>query len=49
LLTIARGYAVVRRDADQALVTSVQQTQPGATLTIQVHDGYIPVQVRPKP
>ncbi|MBV9231627.1 MAG: exodeoxyribonuclease VII large subunit [Chloroflexi bacterium] len=49
LLTIARGYAVVRRDADQALVTSVQQTQPGDTLTIQVHDGYIPVQVRPNP
>src|SRR3989441_11915709 len=27
LLTIARGYAVVRRDADQTIVTSMQQVQ----------------------
>lgn len=45
LLTIARGYAIVRRDADATLVTSVQQTQPGDALTIQVTDGHIPVQV----
>lgn len=46
LLTIARGYAVVRRDTDQTVITSLQQVQPGAQLTIQVRDGSIPVQVR---
>ena len=46
LLTIARGYAVIRRDDNQTVVTSVQQAQPGDTLTIQVQDGYIPVEVR---
>jgi exodeoxyribonuclease VII large subunit len=46
LLTIARGYAVVRRDADQSLITSPRQVQPGEQLTIQVKDGYIPVEVR---
>ncbi len=47
LLTIARGYAVVRRDADQSIVTGVQQVHVGDTLTIQVRDGHIPVEVRP--
>ena len=47
LLTIARGYAVVRRDADGSVVASVQQVQAGDALTIQVQDGYIPVEVRP--
>ena len=46
LLTIARGYAIVRRDTDGTIITSIQQAQPGATLTIQVTDGHIPVQVR---
>jgi exodeoxyribonuclease VII large subunit len=46
LLTIARGYAVVRRDADGRIVTSTQQVLPGETLTIQVTDGHIAVQVR---
>jgi exodeoxyribonuclease VII large subunit len=46
LLTIARGYAVVRRDSDQAVITSTQQVQPGEQLTIQVRDGSIPVEVR---
>ena len=45
LLTIGRGYAIVRRDADTALVTSIQQVQQGDALTIQVTDGHIPVQV----
>lgn len=49
LLTIARGYAVVRRDTDAALITSIQHVQPGDTLTIQVTDGRIPVQVRQTP
>ena len=46
LITIARGYAVVRRDSDSAIVTSVRQTRPGDALTIQVTDGSIPVEVR---
>ena len=41
LLTIARGYAIVRRDTDGSIITSTQQAQPGATLTIQVTDGHI--------
>src|SRR5258707_3544269 len=41
LLTIARGYEVVRRDADQTIVTSMQQVQTGDQLTIQVTDGHI--------
>src|SRR5438105_10387953 len=46
LRTIARGYAIVRRDTDGAIITSMQQAQSGDTLTIQVNDGHIPVQVR---
>ncbi|GAC1363925.1 MAG: exodeoxyribonuclease VII large subunit [Ktedonobacteraceae bacterium] len=46
LLTIARGYAVVRRDADQKIITSAQQVHPGEELTIQIQDGQIPVQVQ---
>ncbi|HKV58157.1 MAG TPA: exodeoxyribonuclease VII large subunit, partial [Ktedonobacteraceae bacterium] len=41
LLTVARGYAVARRDVDQHVITSVQQVQPGDDLTIQVTDGHI--------
>jgi exodeoxyribonuclease VII large subunit len=47
LLTIGRGYAVVRRDEDQSVVTNVSQVQPGDHLTIQVQDGYIPVKTLP--
>ena len=43
LLTIARGYAVVRRDSDQAIISSIEQVQPGDPLSIQVQDGQIPV------
>lgn len=46
LLTIARGYAIVRRESDATIVTSVQQAHAGERLTIQVTDGYIPVEVR---
>jgi len=46
LITIARGYAVVRRDIDSTIVTSIKQTRPGEGLTIQVADGSIPVEVR---
>ncbi|HLJ32202.1 MAG TPA: exodeoxyribonuclease VII large subunit, partial [Ktedonobacteraceae bacterium] len=46
LLTIARGYAIVRRDRDAAIVTRTGQVQAGEKLTIQVIDGHIPVEVR---
>lgn len=46
LLTIARGYAIVRRDSDAAIVTRTGQVQAGEKLTIQVIDGHIPVEVR---
>jgi len=46
LLTIARGYAIVRRDADRTVITSEQQVQPGDELTIQVTDGHIHAIVR---
>lgn len=45
LLTLARGFAVVRRVADQRIVTGVQQVQPGDQLDIQVTDGRISAQV----
>lgn len=45
LLTIARGFAVVRRDSDLALVTKKQQVNIGDELTIQVTDGQIHAQV----
>lgn len=45
-LTIARGYAVVRRDSDQAVVTSTRQVHSGDELTIQVTDGHIHAQVK---
>jgi exodeoxyribonuclease VII large subunit len=45
LLTLARGFAVVRRAADQRIVTSIQQVQPGDRLEIQVVDGRISTSV----
>ncbi len=41
LLTIGRGFAVVRRASDGANVASVAHVAPGETLTIQVADGVI--------
>ena len=46
LLTIARGFAVVRRDSDQSVVNSTQQVHPDDELTIQVIDGHIHAQVK---
>ena len=46
LLTIARGYAIVRREDNQQIVTQVADTLTGEYLTIQVKDGSIPVEVR---
>ena len=48
LLTIARGFAVVRRDSDQSVVISTRQVQPGDDLTIQVTDGQIQAKVKVK-
>ena len=45
-LTIARGYAIVRRDADQTVITSEQQVRPDDELTIQVTNGHIHAIVR---
>lgn len=45
LLTIARGFSVVRRARDGHVVTSIQQVQVGDELTIQVADGQISTQV----
>lgn len=41
LLTLARGFAVVRRAEGQHIVTSIQQVQPGDRLDVQVADGHI--------
>ena len=46
LLTIARGFAVVRRDSDQSVVVRTQQVHPGDELTIQVTDGHIHAKVK---
>jgi exodeoxyribonuclease VII large subunit len=46
LLTIARGYAIVRRDDNQQIVSQVEDAQPGDHLTIQVQNGHIPIEVR---
>jgi exodeoxyribonuclease VII large subunit len=43
LLTIARGFAIVRKNSDSTLVTRVDQVHMGDRLTIQVTNGNIPV------
>ena len=45
LLTIARGFAVVRRESDRSLVTKTHQVNIGDELIIQVTDGQIHAQV----
>src|SRR5579884_4214421 len=49
LLTIARGYAIVRRTENQEVITSIHQVREGEDLHIQVQDGHIPAQVRSLP
>ena len=39
LLTLSRGFAVVRRADDDTLVTSVAQISPGERLSVRVADG----------
>src|SRR5215469_11865673 len=41
LLTIARGYAVVRRESDGRTITSVNQVEAGDEIDIQVSDGHL--------
>jgi exodeoxyribonuclease VII large subunit len=45
LLTIARGFSIVRRVSDQRVVASVAQVQPDDELTLQVADGHISARV----
>lgn len=45
LLTIARGFSVVRRASDQRIVTSVAQVQPGDELALEMKDGQISARV----
>lgn len=49
LLTIARGYAIVRRAENQEVITSIQQVRGGEDLNIQLQDGHISAQVRSLP
>jgi exodeoxyribonuclease VII large subunit len=48
LLTIARGYAVVQREADGARVTSVAQVAAGDALAVRVSDGAFVAIVGPR-
>jgi exodeoxyribonuclease VII large subunit len=45
LLTIARGFSIVRRADDQRIITSTAQVQAGDELAIQVVDGQITARV----
>jgi exodeoxyribonuclease VII large subunit len=47
LAILARGYAVVRREADGQVVRSVRQMAPGDELAIRVSDGEFPAAVSP--
>ncbi len=48
LLTIGRGFAVVRRSADGVRVQSVKDVTPGQGLTIQVSDGLLAATAGPR-
>ncbi|HEU5346320.1 MAG TPA: exodeoxyribonuclease VII large subunit [Ktedonobacterales bacterium] len=48
LLTIARGYAIVRREPDGAVVASVAQVAPGDGLSILLADGRIAAVAGPR-
>jgi exodeoxyribonuclease VII large subunit len=48
MLTIGRGYAIVRREVDGALVTRVEQVMPGDGVSIQLADGRIAAIVGPR-
>ncbi len=42
LATLERGFAIIRREHDGALLSSVRQITPGERLSIRVADGVIP-------
>lgn len=44
--TLARGFAIVEREQDGRVVTSVTAVQPGDRLLVGVKDGSFPVEVR---
>jgi exodeoxyribonuclease VII large subunit len=48
LVTLARGFAVVRRESDGALVTSVTQVSAGQGLRVQVADGAFAASAGPR-
>jgi len=43
---VARGYSILTRSDDGALVRHVDQVQPGDALQARVGDGVIEVQVK---
>jgi exodeoxyribonuclease VII large subunit len=49
LATLARGYAIVQRQSDGALVRSVDDAQPGSLLDIRISDGAFTAKVEPPP
>lgn len=49
LQVLGRGYALVRLSADEALVRSVSQVNPGAGLQVQVSDGSFSAQATAVP
>ncbi|HFL6371604.1 TPA: exodeoxyribonuclease VII large subunit, partial [Stenotrophomonas maltophilia] len=46
LATVARGYSILTRSDDGALVRHIDQVQPGDALQARVGDGVIDVQVK---
>lgn len=48
LLTLGRGYAIVRREADGTLISQVAQVAPGDGLSIQFADGRIAAVAGPR-
>jgi exodeoxyribonuclease VII large subunit len=44
--TLERGYAIVRRREDDAIVCSIEQVEPGDTLDIRVADGDFEAEAR---
>ncbi|NJL94565.1 MAG: hypothetical protein HC915_13000 [Anaerolineae bacterium] len=43
---LARGYAIVERDADGLRMNSAQQAAPGTTLRVTLHDGTLKATVK---
>jgi exodeoxyribonuclease VII large subunit len=47
LATVARGYSILTRSDDGALVRSVDQLQPGDRVQARLADGHVPLRVEP--